>query len=415
MIAPVIPDNETERLKDLYTLELSQSESEDRFDRMTRLAAKLFNVPMAYISLVDSDQPWVKSRVGIGACSTCRDSSFCGHTILQDDVMIIADTHQDRRFSDNPMVTGEPHIRFYAGQPLKGRNGYNIGTLSLLDHQPRDLSKDERQLLSDLTRMVEKELHLSDLLEMQQQLIGKQEQVNQQLAEAADYVKSQLPEPLTGADELVQADWIYHPSSDLGGDSMCYGWIDDEHFGIFLIDVTGHGISASLLSTSILHYAHSQHLAELDWDLSEAARQINVNFQSVNHSGRLFSMWAGIYEKSTRKLRYFNGGHPAPFLKRASSGAVESLDVRDLIFGVNPEHEYQVGECVIESGDQFMVFSDGIFEIKKEDGTIGTYEEFKELATNTEIDLKKLFMEQERNDRNPSFEDDVSMLFCRFG
>ncbi|MEM6600753.1 MAG: GAF domain-containing SpoIIE family protein phosphatase [Verrucomicrobiota bacterium] len=414
MIAPVIPENEAERLKDLYALELRQSEAEDRFDRMTRLAAKLFDVPMAYISMVDADQPWVKSRVGIGACSSCRDSSFCGHTILQDDVMIISDTHRDRRFSDNPMVTGEPHIRFYAGQPLKGRSGYNIGTLSLLDHRPRELSPDERQLLQDLTRMVEKELHLSDLLEMQQQLIGKQEQVNRQLAEAADYVKSQLPEPLTGQHEPVQADWIYHPSSDLGGDSMCYGWIDDEHFGIFLIDVTGHGISASLLSTSILHFAHSQKLVEMDWDLSIAAGQINRNFQSVQHSGRLFSMWAGVYEKSTRRLRYFNGGHPAPLLKRAASGIVESLDVRDLIFGVNPDYEYQVGESVIEPEDQLLVFSDGIFEIKKEDATIGTYEEFKQLVSHANLDLKSLFLEQEHHDRNPSFEDDVSLLLCRF-
>jgi len=415
MIAPVIPDNETERLQDLYSLELRQSEAEDRFDRITRLAARLFDVPMAYISMVDTNQQWFKSRVGMDTCGGCRETSFCGHAILEEEMLIIPDTHLDDRFEGNPLVTGNPHVRFYAGQPLKGRNGYNIGTLCLADRIPRELTTEDQQHLRDLSQVVEKELHLSDLLEMQQELIHKQEEVNQQLADAAEYVKRQLPEPLTGLDELVQTDWIFHPSSELGGDSMCYGWIDDDHFGIFLIDVTGHGISASLLSTSILHYAHSQKLADMDWDLSEAAGQINRNFQSIHHSGRLFSMWAGVYEKSTRTLRYFNGGHPAPFVARAESGAVDALDVRDLIFGVNPDYSYQVGECVIRPGDRLLVFSDGIFEIKKEDGSVGTYEEFKELASRSEVDLKELFQQQDREDRNTSFEDDVSMLLCRFG
>jgi len=414
MIAPVIPENEAERLKDLYALELRQSEAEDRFDRMTRLAAKVFDVPMAYISLVDANQQWFKSRVGVETCSSCREISFCGHTILEDDLLLIPDTHEDERFRNNPLVVGDPHLRFYAGQPLKGRSGYNIGTLCLADKKPRDLSGQDQQYLKDLAKMVEKEFHLSDLLDMQQQLLSKQEEVSQQLAEAAEYVKQQLPEPLLGTGESVQANGIYHPSSHLGGDSVCYGWIDEDHFGIFLIDVTGHGISASLLSTSILHFAHSQRLAEMDWDLSVAAGQINRNFQSIQHSGRLFSMWAGVYEKSSRTLRYFNGGHPSPVLRRAGSGVVESLAVRDLIFGVNPDHEYQVGSCRLEAGDELLVFSDGVFEIKKEDGSIGTYEEFTELVSRSELDMKALFLEQERNDRNPSFEDDVSMLWCRF-
>ena len=112
MEAPSMPGDETERLCALHTLNLLDSLPESRFDRLTRLAKQLFQVPIALVSLVDSDRQWFKSRQGLDASETPRDISFCGHTILGGEIFCIPDTLKDARFSDNPLVSGEPHIRF---------------------------------------------------------------------------------------------------------------------------------------------------------------------------------------------------------------------------------------------------------------------------------------------------------------
>src|SRR5690606_13692209 len=126
MIAPVLPDHETGRLADLHALRILDTPSERRFDRVVKLARHILDTPIAYIALIDSDRQWFKSSVGL--CSmmeqTPRDESFCGHTILQDDPLIVPDALLDDRFHDNPMVTGEPYVRFYAGYPLKGEGGH---------------------------------------------------------------------------------------------------------------------------------------------------------------------------------------------------------------------------------------------------------------------------------------------------
>ncbi len=129
MQTPDIPDYEPERLAALQRLNLLDTESESRFDRITRLAQRLFQVPIALVSLVDSDRQWFKSKQGLDACETGRDISFCGHAILGSGIFEIPDATQDTRFADNPLVTGAPDIRFYAGAPLQSADGFNIGTL----------------------------------------------------------------------------------------------------------------------------------------------------------------------------------------------------------------------------------------------------------------------------------------------
>ena len=158
MQEPIIPDNETARLQSLYALNLLDSESEERFDRITRLAKKLFDVPIALISLVDENRQWFKSKQGLNASETSRDISFCGHAILDKKILCIENALEDSRFADNPLVTGDPKINFYAGCPLSTPDGAQIGTLCIIDRRPRRLSEDDLALLSDLAKMIEEEL-----------------------------------------------------------------------------------------------------------------------------------------------------------------------------------------------------------------------------------------------------------------
>jgi diguanylate cyclase len=158
--APSRPADEQARLAALQALDILDTEPEQAFERITSLAATLFRVPTVLVSLVDDTRQWFKSRRGLDASETSRDISFCGHAILQEEPFVVCDAQSDRRFVDNPLVTDKPNIRFYAGAPLTMPSGHRIGTLCLIDQQPRDLTALERHVLSDMAALVVSELEL---------------------------------------------------------------------------------------------------------------------------------------------------------------------------------------------------------------------------------------------------------------
>lgn len=190
MQAPCIPDYEEERLVALYNLELLDSEPEERFDRITRLARSYFDFPIALISLVDRDRQWFKSIVGLEAESLPRDTSFCGHAILQEEVFSIPDASLDPRFADNPLVIGEPYIRAYYGVPLRAPDGFRVGTLCLVDHKPRVLSAEQLDTLRDMAKMVEDKLALNNILRQANLADKRQRRLNAILQTEMDAIVS---------------------------------------------------------------------------------------------------------------------------------------------------------------------------------------------------------------------------------
>jgi diguanylate cyclase (GGDEF)-like protein len=158
VIEPPIPLDETCRLQTLLSLRILDTEPEERFDRITRLAKRVFGVPIALVSLVDSHRQWFKSRQGLDALETPREISFCGHAITLDQILVVEDALLDERFRDNPLVTGEPHVRFYAGYPVRAPNGTRLGTLCIIDHVARHFSDEDRQMLRELGTMIEDDL-----------------------------------------------------------------------------------------------------------------------------------------------------------------------------------------------------------------------------------------------------------------
>lgn len=167
MLAPDIPQDETHRLKSLKDCHLLDSPPEERFDRLTRLLKNAMAVDIVLISLIDQHRQWFKSAQGLDVPETPRDISFCGHTILSDQIMQVSDALNDVRFADNPLVTGAPHIRFYAGAPIHAPNGHRLGTLCLIDRRPRSLDAAELQTLKDFAACIEHEI-ASDLGRRQQ-------------------------------------------------------------------------------------------------------------------------------------------------------------------------------------------------------------------------------------------------------
>ena len=158
MIAPEKPEDELARLLALQSLNLLDSAPEERFDHVTRLAQRMFNVPTALVTLVDGDRVWVKSKQGFDGSEGSREASFCGHAILNHAIMSIPDASVDARFEDNPYVVGDPNIRFYAGCPIAEPSGHLIGTLCLIDSKSRSMSSTDEANLRDLADIIEQEI-----------------------------------------------------------------------------------------------------------------------------------------------------------------------------------------------------------------------------------------------------------------
>jgi PAS domain S-box-containing protein len=193
MKAALVPPHETRRLAALHNLKLLDTPSEDRFDRIVRLATRLFDVPISAISLVDSDRLWFKACQGLDLREMAREASLCGHTITTDEIFITPDAQIDERFAGNPLVTGPRPIRFYAGYPLRTTDGSRVACLCLADFRPRQFSPEELNQLKDLAAMAEHELNVADISSLQQKLAS----LNQRLVEDTDkfvQVKAALQE-----------------------------------------------------------------------------------------------------------------------------------------------------------------------------------------------------------------------------
>jgi signal transduction histidine kinase len=172
MKAP-LPENEDSRLRALYELSILDTPAEQSYDDIAQLAMMVCQVPIAVVSLVDKDRQWFKSCLGLNATETHRDIAFCAHAILTPlDVLEVEDATQDYRFADNPLVTGEPGIRFYAGAPLLTQSGLVLGTLCVIDHQPRKLSNVQKSSLMLLANQVVKLLELRETHQLKNEFVS---------------------------------------------------------------------------------------------------------------------------------------------------------------------------------------------------------------------------------------------------
>ena len=160
------PANEQERLQALKSYEILDTLPEKDFDDLTLLASQICQTPIALISLVEEERQWFKSKIGLGGTESSRQDAFCSHAILDNKVLVIPNSLEDDRFYDNPFVTNDPHIRFYAGAPLTTADGHNIGSLCVIDNKPRQISPEQISALESLARQVVGQMELRRSLDL---------------------------------------------------------------------------------------------------------------------------------------------------------------------------------------------------------------------------------------------------------
>jgi GAF domain-containing protein len=173
--APTTPD--AVRVEALEKYAILDTEPEQAFDDLTLLASYVCKTPIALISLVDENRQWFKSKIGIAASETPRQVAFCSVAIEHSEVMVVPDTLQDERFRDNPLVTSDPRIRFYAGAPLINDEGYALGTLCVIDQKPREITPDQKEALQALSRLVLGQLEFRRNLKLLKEALTDRTQV----------------------------------------------------------------------------------------------------------------------------------------------------------------------------------------------------------------------------------------------
>jgi serine phosphatase RsbU (regulator of sigma subunit) len=286
-----------------------------------------------------------------------------------------------------------------------------------------DEARRVQQKAYDMTLLSEREARLiaqleatnRALAESREDLLRTHRRLDRELQDAAYYVRSILPAPFS---EPFIADWRFVPSSELGGDSFGYHWVDADHFALFLLDVCGHGVGPAMVSIVVANMLRSEALTDTDFRApAEVLTALNRVYQMENHNDLYFSIWYGVYRPSERRLTYASAGHHPTVLvagEPSERGRVEMLPARGPSLGIAPGAVYTSQDCVLPSPSRLFLFSDGTFEVGKQDGAMLGFDEFLDLlaapvaAGESELDRLLDFV---RGVHGPgSLEDDFSII-----
>ena len=211
-------------------------------------------------------------------------------------------------------------------------------------------------------------------------LLESQRQLERELAEAADYVKDLLPKP--AAEGPFGADWIFQPSAKLGGDCFDYHWVEPGKLAVFLLDVSGHGIGAALLSVSVMNVLRSQGLPHTDFtDPAAVLGSLNQHFQMENQNNMYFTIWYGVWTPATGELKFACAGAPPALLLPSQDAEPSELGTPDMIVGVDLDYTYENRSVKVGPGSRLFLFSDGVYEVRKASGKMMAFREFTEHLT----------------------------------
>ena len=331
MIAAPIPANEKKRLDALFKFGLLDSPAEEGYDELVQLASAICQAPISLLTLIDPDRQWFKASVGVSVKETPRDIAFCGYTILGEELVEVPDTLLDERFKDNPLVMGEPHVRFYAGIPLLTRDGCALGSLCVLDVQPRQLNSDQRFALQVLSRQVvsriEAEYQARQLREIQRQLQEREPKILDSIRYGDLIHKSLMPRRSVLHEQFQECFILWKPRDIIAnnfcflqeeGDHLFVGVVDcmdqcfdNPFFGTLINDYLQQIIGQGTFGTATILQELHKRLARM-WPHNSklAARGISMGLCRVSKKQQTL-----IFSAADQELHFINGNHGFQSLK----------------------------------------------------------------------------------------------------
>jgi sigma-B regulation protein RsbU (phosphoserine phosphatase) len=279
---------------------------------------------------------------------------------------------------------------------------------------------DKLELLARIRYHSRGYINLLQRNEAYQALLESQKVLADDVAQAAKYVQSLLPEPLCQGP--IRAEWRFIPSTALGGDSFGYHALDDEHFALYLLDVCGHGVGAALLSVSAMNALRSQSLPQTDFrQPGQVLSALNRAFPMEKQNGKYFTIWYGVYNTRTRRLDYTGGGHPPALLiagPSAEQASVTLLKSQGPMVGAIDELEFGADACQIDRYAKLFLYSDGIYEIERPDGTMWPFESFVKFLgagpPTTTSDVDRVVAHARQIGGRDEFADDLSLVEFNF-
>lgn len=379
------------RLAALQSLNILDTPPEPAFERIVELARRLFGAPMVAVSLIDRDRQWFKARCGLDATETSRSVSFCTHAIREPErVFVVPDATKDALFAQNPLVTGGPKIRFYAGAVVFSPDGAPIGTLCIIDGTPRlDFGADDRRALSDLAGLASDELalratarslerQLSELESTRRRLEGANRTLNrlnrrmeEDLERASAAQKGHLPRAIMRLSTLSIAS-LHLPSEAMAGDMLGYEQLNADHACVWIADVVGHGLRAALQSVTLSSLMVPELLTQVSdgraLSPERALRRINrlMLRPGEEESHYLCLSYLLVPERGTR-LSLIPAGMPWPLLQLPGERP-RFLETGGLPLGLFDDVPQRRLELDLPVGARLLLYSDGLTDCSNSDG-----------------------------------------------
>lgn len=339
--------NEAARQRALNALNIVNKEPEERFDRITRLAAQLLGTQSSAITLILDDRIFIKSSFGTDIGDLSRKDSFSDFVVRTAEMLEVSDASIDKRFKDNPVVTGESHVRFYAGYPLAAQNGELIGTLSVFDQNPRVFTEDERSLLHELKLWVQSEMTAEE-----------------EIARAARVQRSLLPKQPLVLDGFDVAGGCAHVQI-VGGDF--YDWYSvPEGEAFTLADVMGKGMAAAIIAATVRAVLRAgSRNASIVKTVEIATATLDSD---LHNAGSFVTLFHARLSTATGEIRFVDAGHSLSMIYR-TDGSKERLTSENLPLGAGVETTWEEHKVLLNRGDVLVSISDGVLDLF--DGTLG--------------------------------------------
>jgi len=348
---------ERRRSQALESIAVAPTAGNERLDHITGVAQQLFGVAMAAVTLLDADRQWFKSRRGIDVEWLPREVSFCDAAVEGEDALVVADLTADPRFRDNPLVTGEERIRFYAGHPIRIPGGPPLGTLCLIDRRHHEFGETERELLKELALAVEQELTQSDEMQRAAEVQRSLMPPGPPVAQGWEFASMCVPSRAVGGDFT---DWYHHESGDLV---------------LTFADVMGKGVGAGIVAATV---RAAMRTAGRTRGPAEAVIAAAASLdEDLQQTGALVTLMHSRLDTRTGEFTRVDAGHGLHMTLRAD-GRVERQPSNGLPLGVVPGDTWTETRTVLEPGDMSLAFSDGLLDLF--DGTLAALDEIWRMA-----------------------------------